>query len=87
VPGKIVDSEGQHHALAIFGRAQAVDAGDGGDDDDVFPAEQAAHGGEAEALDLVVDAGVLLNPKSEIRNPNQGAWGLKDQLYRSRTPT
>ena len=55
------DFEGEHHAFVVFGRAEAVDAGDGGDDDDVLAAEEAAHGGEAEALDLVVDAGVLFN--------------------------
>ena len=55
------DFEGEHHAFVVFGGAQAVNAGDGGDDDDVLAAEEAAHGGEAEALDLVVDAGVLFD--------------------------
>src|SRR3712207_8868391 len=37
----------------LLRRPQAVDAGDGGDDDDVAPGEQAVGGGVPKALDLL----------------------------------
>ena len=39
--------EEEEHAVVSFGRAEAVDAGDGGDDDAVSSFEEAARGGEA----------------------------------------
>ena len=52
---------GEQHVHVILGRAQAVDAGDAGDDDDIAAGEQGAGGGEAEALDLLIDGGILLD--------------------------
>ena len=40
--------EEHQHAVVGFGRTEAVDAGDGGDDDGVAAFEEAAGGGEAE---------------------------------------
>ena len=51
----------QHHLKEVFGRCEAVDAGDAGDHDHVAPGEQRAGGGEAETLDLLVDGAVLLD--------------------------
>ena len=42
--------EQQQHAVVGFGRAEAVDAGDGGDDDGVAALEEAAGGGEAKFI-------------------------------------
>ena len=44
----------------LLGGAEAEDAGDAGDDEDVVSLEEGARGGVPEALDLVVDRGVLL---------------------------
>jgi hypothetical protein len=52
-----LDDEG----LVILLAADAVNAGDAGDDDDIAAGEDGTHGGEAEALDLLVDAGVLFD--------------------------
>ena len=50
------------HLLAVeLRRADAVDARDRGDDQDVAPREQAGGRGVAEPVDLVVDRGVLLD--------------------------
>ena len=53
--------EGDHHLLKIFRLAQAVDAGDGGDHDHVPPLQQGGGGGQAQAVDLLIDGGVLFN--------------------------
>ncbi len=42
--------EEEEHAVVGFGRAEAVDAGDGADDDGVAALEEAAGGGEAELV-------------------------------------
>ena len=44
-----------------LGRAEAVDARDAGDDDDVAPGEQRRGGGVAQPVDLLVDRRVLLD--------------------------
>ena len=53
--------EEQEHAVVGFGRAEAVDAGDGGDDDAVAAFEEGARGGEAELVEFLVDGGFLLD--------------------------
>ena len=53
--------EEEQHAVVGFGRAEAVDAGDGGDDDAVAAFEEGARGGEAELVELLVDGGFLLD--------------------------
>jgi hypothetical protein len=50
-----------HHGAVVLGRAQAVDARHAGHDDHVAAADQGAGGGQAQAVDLVVDRGVLLD--------------------------
>ena len=45
----------------VLGRAEPVDAGDARDDDHVAPAHQGARRRKPEALDLLVDRGVLLD--------------------------
>ena len=47
--------EADEHALVVDGRAEAVDAGDGGDDHHVAPVQQRVGRGEAQALDALVD--------------------------------
>ena len=49
-------------------RAEAVDAGDRGDDDHVAAREQRRRRGVAEAVDLVVDRGVLLDVEVAARD-------------------
>ena len=51
----------QQHAVISFGRAEAVDAGDGGDDDAVAAFEEGAGGGEAELVELLVDGGLFFD--------------------------
>ncbi len=53
--------ERQHHAVIRLGRAEAVDARDAGDDDDVAALEQRPRRREAHAVDLVVDGRFLLD--------------------------
>ena len=53
--------EEQQHAVVGFGRAEAVDAGDGADDDGVAALEEGAGGGEAELVELVVDGGFFFD--------------------------
>ena len=70
----------QRHALVhvrrktrvILGAADAVDAADGRDHDDVAPAEEARRGLVAELLDLLVDGGVLLYVRVRLRNVGLG---------------
>ena len=45
--------------LVLAGLAEAVDAGDRGDDERVAPLEEPARGGVAHLVDLFVDVGVL----------------------------
>ena len=47
--------------MVALRRTQAVDAGDGRDDDDVAPLEKRARRAVAQLIDLVVDRGVLLD--------------------------
>jgi hypothetical protein len=49
------------HAVISFRRADAVDAGDGGDDDNVAAFEQRARGAHAQLVQLVVDGGFLID--------------------------
>ena len=51
----------QGHLAVVLGAAQTVDAGDGGDDDNITAAEEGAGRSEAEALDLLVDLGILFD--------------------------
>ena len=53
--------EEEQHAVVGFGRAEAVDAGDGGDDDGVAAFEEGAGGGEAELVQLFVDGGFFFD--------------------------
>jgi hypothetical protein len=57
----LADADGDDHGFVVFLAADAVDAGDAGDDDHVLAGEERAHGREPEALDLVVDARVFLD--------------------------
>jgi hypothetical protein len=51
-----------HHKLPVLARvAQAVDAGDGGDDDHVVALHQRAGGAQPQLLDVLVDRRVLLD--------------------------
>lgn len=51
--------DGQAHFHEVFGFAESVDAGDGGDDDDISAFEQRGGGGEAQTVDIFVDGGVF----------------------------
>ena len=60
------------HVRVVLRRAQAVDARDAGDDEDVPAREQRRAGGEAQALDLLIDARVLLDVGIAARNVGLG---------------
>ena len=51
--------EAEDEAVVLGGLTEAVDAGDGGDDDHVAALEEGAGGGVAELVDLLIDVGVL----------------------------
>ncbi|OIQ81554.1 hypothetical protein GALL_366800 [mine drainage metagenome] len=51
----------QHHAMVVDRIADAVDGRHGGDDHDVFPLQQRLGGREPHLLDVLVDAGILLD--------------------------
>ena len=53
--------EHEQHAVIGLGRAEAVNAGDGGDDDDVAALEERARGAHAQLVELVVDRGFLFD--------------------------
>ena len=53
--------EGGDEGVVLLRVSQAVDAGDGGDDEDVAAGQQGPGGGVAELVDLLVDVGVLLD--------------------------
>ena len=54
-------ADGDNHRLVILFAADAVDAGDARHDHHVLAREQRAHGREPQPLDLIVDAGILLD--------------------------
>ena len=67
------DAQRQHHGLIILFAADAVDAGNAGHHHHVAPGEKRTHGREAHPLDLVVDAGILLDERV-------GAWDIRFRL-------
>ncbi len=64
--------EREQHAVVGFRRAQAVDARDARDDDDVAPLEERSGGGEPHPVDLVVDRRFLLDVG--VARGNVGFW-------------
>ncbi len=57
----VAELQGKGHGRIGLDRADAVDAGDGGHDDDVVALEQRPRGRVAHAVDLLVDVGFLLD--------------------------
>lgn len=55
------ETEADDAGLVIFGRAEAEDARDAGDNNNVLAAHQAGRGGEAQAVELVVAGGVFFD--------------------------
>ena len=64
--------QADHHGAVVFRRAQAVDAGDAGDDDDVAAAHQGAGGRQPQAVDLLVDRSVFLDVDVALRDVRLG---------------
>ena len=64
--------EHQQHAVVGFGRTEAVDATDAGDDDAIAALEQRARGGEAQLVQLVVDGGFFFDVDVAGRNVGFG---------------
>jgi hypothetical protein len=62
------DAHGNDHRLVILLAADAVNARDAGDDNHVAPRKQRTHGGEAQALDLLVAAGILFDERVGARD-------------------
>ena len=53
--------QGEHHLVVALRRAEAVDAGDRGNDDEVAPLEKRARRAVAQLIDLVIDRSILLD--------------------------
>ena len=70
--GAVARAEGDDHAAVVFGGAEAVDAGDGGDDDGVGAVDERVGGGEAEAVDFVVGGGVFFDVGVGLGNVGLG---------------
>ena len=64
--------ERQHHPVVRLRRAEAVDARDAGDDDDVAALEQRARRRQPHAIDLVVDRRFLLDVRVGGRDVGLG---------------
>jgi len=64
--------EGEAHGVIRLGRADAVDAGHGGDDDHVAPAEERVRRAQAQPVDLVVDRRLLGD--IGVRGGDIGLW-------------
>ncbi len=60
--------DAHHHRLVITRRTQPVDAGNAGDDDHIFPADQCARGSKTKAVEVLVDLGVLLDVDVALRD-------------------
>ena len=68
----VADPEPDHPVDVLLRRAQAVDAGHRGDDDDVAPGQQRVGRAVPQPLDLVVDRGVLLDVGVRLRDVRLG---------------
>ncbi len=68
----LADLQGDHRLQILLGSTEAVDAGDSGDHDDIATAQQRVRRGVAQALDLGVDRGVLLDEGVRLRHV--GLW-------------
>ena len=64
----LAGAQGDDHVGVVDRVAEAVDAGHGRDDDHVPPLKQARRGRVAQALDLIVDGGVLFNERVRVRD-------------------
>ncbi len=57
----IADLERNHHSFKILRRAEAVDTGDGGHDNDIAAADEGAGGGDAQAVDIFINGRILFD--------------------------
>ena len=64
----LAGTQGDDHVGIVDRVAEAVDARHGRDDDHVPPLEQARRGRVAQALDLIVDGGVLFDERVRMRD-------------------
>ena len=64
----LAGAQGDDHVGVVDRVAEAVDAGHGRDDDHVPPLEQARRGRVAQALDLIIDGGILLDECVRVRD-------------------
>ena len=64
--------EEKEHAVVGFGRTEAVDAGDGADDDSVSSLKETARCAEAELVQLVVDGGFFFDVEVAGRDVGLG---------------
>ena len=65
---RLAPRDRQNLLLVLLRRAEAVDAGHRGDDDDVPALEHGLGGGVPQAVDLIVDGGVLLDVGVGLRD-------------------
>ena len=64
----LAGAQGDDHVGVVDRVAEAIDARHGRDDDHVPPLEQARRGRVAQALDLIIDGGVLLDERVRVRD-------------------
>ena len=62
----------EQHPVVGLGRAEAIDAGDAGHDDDVAAVQQGVGGRMAQLVDLFVDGGILLDVGIRARDVGFG---------------
>ena len=66
--GAVSDFDVGEHVVVRLGRAQPVNAGDRGDDDDVAPLEERLRCGKPQLVDLFVPGGLLLDVRVALRD-------------------
>ena len=71
-PHVLADLQRNHRLQVLLGRTEAVDAGHGGDHDDVAPAQERVRRGVPQALDLGVDGRILLDEGVRLRHVGLG---------------
>ena len=69
---RLTDAQRDNHAFVIAPVADAVNAGYRSHHQDIAPRQQRVHGGEPQALDLLVHAAVLLNEGVGARDVSLG---------------
>src|SRR5690606_12720524 len=65
-------NDGDHHGLEVLRRTEAINTGDRGYYNDVPPADKSAGSRDAEAVNLIVDRGILFDVGIRLRDVGFG---------------